>query len=118
MSVSDSYLAFVTEQLSRVVPGLRTRRMFGGVGIYAVDLFFGLIDDDVLHLKTDDATRRDYEVRGMKPFQPYGEGGETMAYHQLPEDVLENPDELRVWVDAALGVARRSRSRRVPRGGK
>ncbi len=46
MSVSPSFRTFVLEQLGRVVAGVRGRAMFGGVGIYAGDLFFALIDDD------------------------------------------------------------------------
>jgi len=34
--------------------------MFGGVGIYCGDLFFGLIDDDTLYFKVDDSNRSDF----------------------------------------------------------
>ena len=47
-----------------------------------------------------------FEARGMGPFQPAGEGGETMQYYAVPEEVLEDPDELRIWADAAVAVAR------------
>ena len=46
--------------------------MFGGVGIYAKEAFFALVDDDVLYLKVDDSNRGDFEARGMSPFQPFG----------------------------------------------
>ena len=36
----------------------RSKRMFGGVGLYAGDLFFALIAGDVLYLKADDSTAR------------------------------------------------------------
>jgi len=48
MSVSDSFRTFALEQLQRTVPDVRARSMFGGVGVYAGELFFGLMDDDVL----------------------------------------------------------------------
>ena len=38
--------------------------MFGGVGLYHADLFFGIIARDVLYLKVDDVNRPDYEAAG------------------------------------------------------
>lgn len=91
--------------------------MFGGVGIYSADMFFAVIDDDWLYLKVDDTNRADFEGRGLKPFQPFGEGGEVMQYYQVAEDLLEDLDQFRVWVDKAIAVARAKRARRPPRGG-
>jgi DNA transformation protein and related proteins len=110
VAVSASFQALVLEQLRRAVPGIRARRMFGGVGIYSGELFFALIADDTVYLKTDATTRQEFEARGMGPFHP-GEGHVAMQYHQLPEDVLEDPDLLRVWADRALAIARQ-KSRR------
>lgn len=109
MAVSAGYQTFVLDQLHRVLPSVRARRMFGGVGLYAGDLFFALIDDDVLYLKVDDVTRPDFVRRGLGPFQPFGEGGASMQYYQLPEDLLEDPEALRPWTDAAVDVARRAK---------
>ena len=64
MSVSQGFRAFVLEQLARTTPGLRARSMFGGVGLYSGDLFFALMDDDVLYFKVDDTTRARFEKRG------------------------------------------------------
>ncbi len=117
MSVSPTFRAFAIEQLERSVPGIRARGMFGGVGIYATDLFFALLADDTLYFKVDDATRPAFEERGMGPFRPYGEGGEVMHYFEVPEDVLEDPEALRPWAEAAIAVARRARRgrpRRLP----
>ena len=111
MAVSPGYQAFVLDQLRRVVPSVRERRMFGAVGLYSGELFFALIDDDILYLKVDDETRPEFEARGMKPFQPYGDGTTSMNYQQLPEDVLEDPDALRQWSQRALDVARRSKAK-------
>ena len=52
MSVNDGFRTFVLEQLARTTPGLRARNMFGGVGLYAGDLFFALMDDDVLYFQS------------------------------------------------------------------
>ena len=117
MSVSPSFRAFVLEQLARATPGIRARSMFGGVGVYAADLFFALVDDDTLYFKVDDVTRPQFEARGMTPFRPYGEDGEVMHYYEVPADVLEDPEGLGVWVEAALAVARRAKGGRSNRGG-
>jgi TfoX/Sxy family transcriptional regulator of competence genes len=109
MAVNPSYRAFVLDQLGRVAPSIRDRSMFGGVGIYSGDLFFGLIAGDTLFLKVDDANRADFEAADMGPFMPFGEGGEVMQYYELPPDVLEEPDRLTPWVEKAIDVARRAR---------
>lgn len=114
MAISLSYRAFVLDQLSRVAPGIRDRAMFGGVGIYAGDLFFGLIGDDILYFKVDDGNRGDFEAIGMGPFRPFDDGGEVMQYYQVPPDVLEELEQLRGWAAKAIDVARRARQKKRP----
>jgi DNA transformation protein len=107
--VSDGFRAFALEQLQRTTSGVRARGMFGGVGIYAGDLFFALMDDDTLYFKVDDSNRERFEARGMGPFRPYGEGGEVMQYYEVPADVLEDVELLGSWVDASVAVARHAK---------
>ena len=85
--------------------------MFGGVGIYAGDLFFALVADDALYLKGDDANRPDFEARGMSPFRPFGEDGEVMQYYQVPADLLDDPDALRPWAEKSIAVAAKKSKR-------
>jgi DNA transformation protein len=117
VSVSPSFRTFVLEQLGRCASSIRARNMFGGVGIYAGELFFALIADDTLYLKVDDRTRPDFERRGLGPFRPYGEHGEVMQYYRVSEDLLEDAEELRVWVEQAVEVARRARRGKSGRRG-
>jgi DNA transformation protein len=49
---------------------------------------------------------------GMGPFDPFGDGSMLLRYYELPADLLESPDLLRPWMDAALDVARRARKSR------
>ena len=112
MAVSSGYQTFVLDQLRPTLPGVRAKRMFGGVGLYADELFFALIDDDVLYLKVDDETRPDFERRGLRPFQPFGEGTATMQYYPVPEELLEDPEALRSWVESAVAVARRAKKKK------
>ena len=117
MPVSSSFRTFVIDQLSRVLPGVRARSMFGGVGIYAGERFFALIADDVLYFKVDDSNRPDFETRGMSPFRPYGADGEVMQYYVVPEDLLEDPGQLRPWAEKAVAVAGRKKANRRRRRG-
>ncbi len=114
MSVSPSFRDFVLEQLARTTSTIRARSMFGGVGIYAADLFFALMADDTLYFKVDDDTRGEFVACGMGPFRQYGDAGEVMQYYEVPEDVLEDPAVLGEWVKAAITVARNARRGRKP----
>ena len=112
MAVTPGFRAFALDQLGRVTAGIRARAMFGGVGVYAGDLFFALLDDDRLYLKVDDTNRPDFEARGLEPFRPGGEDGEVMQYYELTADLLEDVDTLRPWVEKSLAAARRKRSKK------
>lgn len=110
MAVSEGFRTFVLEQLSRAT-AVRARSMFGGVGIYAGDLFFAVIDDDVLYFKVDDTNRPDFVAHGMGPFMPGGDPASAMQYYAVPPEVLEDPDTLAEWVRRAVAVARAAKQR-------
>lgn len=103
MAVRDSFRDYILEQLGRVRP-VTWRRMFGGVGLYADDRFFALLDNDTLFFKTGDLNRDDFLARRMEPFRPFGPGTKPMDYHELPGDVLENVSELGQWIAKAVAV--------------
>ena len=87
--------------------------MFGGVGLYRGDAFFGIIARDALYLKTDGGNRADYERAGMAPFKPYPDRPGTMQYYAVPVEVLESAPELAAWARKAVTAAvRASRPRR------
>ena len=124
MAVSDGYLNYVLEQLSglgRVTP----RRMFGGVGLYHGERFFGVVFRDTLYLKVDDSNRGAYQARGMEPFRPYPDRPHlskpqlSMTYYAAPADILEDAEECTVWARksvAAAGVPKPAPRRRSKRG--
>lgn len=108
MPVSHAFRDFVLDQLDSL-GGVHARAMFGGVGLYAGDLFFGLIDDDTLYLKVDETNRGEYVAAGMPPFKPYPDRPETMSYYQVPANVLEDADALVAWTRRACAVAKAQR---------
>jgi DNA transformation protein len=117
MSVSPTFRTFVLQQVGRVLPHIRARSMFGGVGLYSGEHFFALVDDDTLYFKVDETNRAEFEARGMAPFRPAGPAGEVMQYYEVPADVLEDPDALRLWAERAVAVAVRKARARTRRGG-
>jgi len=104
MAVTDDFRAYLEEQFGRV-EAVTTRRMFGGLGIYARGLFFALVDDNVVYFKGGDANLADFQARGCEPFRPYGDD-RTMGYYTVPGDVLEDVALLAQWMEKALEVAR------------
>jgi DNA transformation protein len=107
MRVRNEYLAYVLDQLAPFAR-VAARRMFGGVGLYVDQLFFGLIADEALYLKADDSNRDDYVSRGCPPFMPYPEDRVpriSFSYYQVPADVLEDSEALTIWARKAQRAA-------------
>jgi DNA transformation protein and related proteins len=105
MPVSSDYLNYVLEQLAGL-GGVAARRMFGGVGLYCEELFFGLIDNDTLYLRVNDDNRADYTARGMGQFRPYADRPEiSMTYYEIPAEILEDPAQLVVWAQRSVAAA-------------
>jgi DNA transformation protein and related proteins len=109
LSVSDGFRIFVVGQLEEL-GDVTARSMFGGVGLYRGDLFFGIIARDVLYLKADDETRRQFEAIGARPFKPYAHRSGTMNYYSVPVSILESPADLTVWARKAVAAAARTAS--------
>lgn len=113
MRVSMGFREFVLDQLGGV-PGLSARAMFGGVGLYAGDYFFGILASDVLYFKCDETNRREYEAAGSKPFEPYANAPPakapmTMPYYAVPAEVLESAPTVVAWAKRAIAVAKAAR---------
>jgi len=93
----------------------RSRRMFGGHGIYVDELFVGLIAFDRLYLKADVSTRASFEAAGCQPFVYDGAGKSvTMAYFSAPEEAMESPPLMQPWARLALAAALRARALKPP----
>jgi DNA transformation protein len=107
----DRFRTFVLDQLDGLGE-VTARSMFGGVGLYCGDRFFGLIARDTLYLKTDDGNRADFEAAEMPPFKPYADRQSTMRYHAVPVDVLESAVDLVVWARKAVAAADRAAAAR------
>ena len=89
---------------------VHVRRMFGGAGIYAGDVMFGLVADELIYLKADIDTVAAFERENCAPFQYSTKNGKraVMSYWRLPDRLYDDPAELAQWAAQALGVARKS----------
>jgi DNA transformation protein len=90
---------------------LRSRRMFGGWGIYVDDYFIAIIAFDQLYLKADAQTRPEFLAAGCAPFQYEREGQlMTLGYFVAPEEAMESPALMEAWGRLALGAALRAKT--------
>jgi DNA transformation protein len=118
--VTPDFRDFVLDQLAGV-PQVRPKTMFGGVGLYSGDCFFGILAADELFFKVGDQNRAAYEAAGSEPFKPVADRPVSMSYFRVPIEVLEDAAELAEWARAAIRAAEtakppraRGRRRAVP----
>lgn len=99
----DTFVAFVLEQL-RGLPELESRPMFGGHGLYQAQQFFAIVHGGRLYFRVDDATRPEYERRGMTSFMPRPR--QTLGkYYEVPTEVLEDASQAARWARRAVEAA-------------
>jgi DNA transformation protein and related proteins len=108
----DSFHDFVKELFSGMGP-IQIKRMFGGAGVYAEGLMFGLLADDTIHIRAkDEAMQRDLRAEGSGPFiwtpQSGPHKGEQIdfSYWRLPDAALDDPEEAVKWGRRALALAK------------
>src|SRR5262245_44027950 len=107
MAVSSNYREGIEDRLGAVVPALKLKAMFGGVGVYSGAAFFALLDNDTLYFKVNDSNRGDFEAAGTGPFRPFPDKPDyVMQYYEVPAQILDNSKFLREWAAKAIAVAK------------
>ncbi len=110
MPHSNEFVDFLLEQMQLGgldATELCAKRMFGGYGIYFGEQMFALVADEVLYFKVADNNRDAFNERGLPAFQYERSGKQyAMSYHEAPAEVLDEPDAMRSWADAAIDAAR------------
>ncbi|PZN31812.1 MAG: hypothetical protein DIU71_09065 [Proteobacteria bacterium] len=105
MRTNSELASYVTEHLA-FLGRISNRGIFGGIGIFIDERLLGIVIDEVLYLHTDDANREDYVSRGMPQFKPYPNAFDlTTDHHQVPEDIVHDPQRLKEWGERALKAA-------------
>lgn len=117
----DSFHAFVKELFAGMGP-VQIKRMFGGAGVYADGVMFGLLDSDTIHIKANDhAMKQDLIAEGSGPFVWIPENGPRkgeqidLGYWRLPDAALDDPDEAVRWGRRALALAKAKAAAKKPK---
>ena len=102
----DGFLVHLLDML-HPLGGIRHRRMFGGVGIYKGEVMFALTFDSAVYLRTAPSDQAAFESLGMGPFsyESRGKTAQIKSYWQMPEYLLDEPDELLSWAERAIEAA-------------
>lgn len=111
MASSPTFVDHVLDLLALAGP-VEARRMFGGHGLYAGGAMFGLLDDDELFLKTDEATRPRFVEAGCKRWFYARRDGkvEDTSYFQPPDGAHEDAEAMLPWARLAIEAALRARA--------
>ena len=95
------------------------RRMFGGAGLFADGVMFGLVSGGQIYLKADATTVICFEREQCEPFEYATKNGKRTltSYWRLPDRLYDDADELAQWATQALTAARRGATAK-PQAGK
>ena len=88
---------------------VRTRRMFGGQGVFLGERMFAIEAGGELYLKTDPLTAGRFQAAGSRAFA-YARAGKvaTMNYWLLPAEGVDDLEEAARWGRLALEAADRA----------
>ena len=108
MPLSPGFSDYVLELLTGL-GRVQARRMFGGAGLFRDGVMFGLLLNDVVYFRVDDALAADLKKQGSAPWV-YTRNGKLreMGYWRMPETAADDPDE-------AVAIARRAFAAAVAR---
>ena len=110
MSAQAEFATYCAELLAPAGP-VRSRRMFGGYGLYVDDAFVAIIVGDALYLKTDEQTRPRFQAAGGRRFEYTRQGKlQGLAFWTVPAEAMDSPALMRPWVQLALEAALRAKA--------
>lgn len=105
MPRDNSFHEYVVHDLLGNVPGISSRAMFGGFGIYKNGVIFAIIVESELYFKVNDQNRAEFEKIGSHPFvYKRGDGKEvSMSYWLVSEEIMENRELFASLVESSIG---------------
>ncbi|OGZ06072.1 MAG: hypothetical protein A2845_01500 [Candidatus Lloydbacteria bacterium RIFCSPHIGHO2_01_FULL_49_22] len=106
MKRNSEFHDFIVHDLMGHIPGITSCAMFGGYGVYLDGVIFALVLNGVLYFKVDGVNQSQYEKYGSTPFVYKAKGKKvTLSYFTLPEEIMENPDLLSIWIEDAVDAS-------------
>ena len=104
---------FVVGDLLAGVEGVTSKKMFGGYGLYLDgDIFAIILSEGGLYFKVDDSNRMQFEELGSEQFVYTGhktKKSTAMPYWQLPDEILEDREQLEEWVMQSVEITRKNK---------
>jgi DNA transformation protein len=99
-------------ELVELVGPVTARSMFGGHGVYAEGVMFGLLDDGELFLKTDAQSRARFVEAGCRQWHYVNKKVrmENTGYFRPPDEAHEDAEAMLPWARLALDAALRARA--------
>lgn len=115
--MSDTGFVSHCLELLSALGSTSSRRMFGGHALYIDGLCMALIIQDTLYLKTDDASRAQFERAGCRPFTYAGKHHDVhvTSYYTAPDEAMESPAEMMPWARRGLAAAVAARAKAPPK---
>jgi len=110
---SDGFAEFLRDQLAPL-GRVTMRRMFGKTGVFCDGFMLAMVRDNTLYFRVDDDNRAVFKEAESFPPLDYQKKGSTidLSFWRAPERLFDEPEELVIWAQAALGAARRVAAKR------
>lgn len=113
MAVDQGLVDWVAEALEPMGQ-LTSHRMMGGATLYLDGTIFAIVADGQLWFKADGDSDVLWDAAECPRFTvDMGEKGPmAMNYRRAPDNVYDDPDDMRCWAEIALAAGRRAPARK------
>ena len=107
MSTLNAHLKGLVAELSAELPEVTERRMFGSDAFFANANIYSLVWDGRILLRFPVEARfaAAYALEGAGDFDPMGAGKTMRGWVAMPEEMNDDVDELRPWLEEAHRMA-------------
>jgi DNA transformation protein len=117
MNASSRERALEFAERLRSIGPIEVNRFFSGAGLRKDGVQFAFVIGGTLYLKADEQSRPAFEASGAKPFT-YSSRSQIVrvtSYWEAPDEVVDDPDALLLWVGQALRAAMAAPKKRTRR---
>ena len=111
MPHDNSFRDYIVEDVLGHIPGITSRAMFGGWGIYLDKIVVGIIAEGELYLKADKELVSKYKKLDLYPFTYSGQKGKKyeMSYMSVPIETLEDREKMEERVYESYEISKRAK---------